>query len=435
MILMDGCLSHLARKVRRSRRCDFAVAFWGLGAGASLGLLGGGVRPKGAKTRVICNLRLGGTNPDEIRALLGADIAVKHSDVLHAKVYRFDDKAVVGSANASANGLGREGLAAWWNEVGAVVEAAPDLAAIDAWFEETWDAAAEVHEADLQAAAKARAERRPGGARPAEVGGAEVLKDERDIGTSLIDSLLLRPDAVAGRAVHFVCNTSFYGGRLRRRLREIEEETGVHREVYAGWQPPHDAILVDFSWRRAQNDFRFNGLFRSGRRRRPTVVDGTELFEVEEIDWVPPDELAIPLSRKAVEAELARWRDLAGALAPRVPEEWKDGGCCIRLDSLAAFLADRRRHVLNVFDKLGRLHDGDAGLKLSGNWRGPDLWPDVIRVYQVTGGRSVAGGVIAERRKRGDGTVVVAFEPDVDEIDRPWPRDGFRANGCMATPR
>ena len=59
------------------------------------------------KIEIVCNLRMGGTNPHEIEQLLtlfGKD-NVKQSDTLHSKMYLTHDFGAIGSSNASANGL------------------------------------------------------------------------------------------------------------------------------------------------------------------------------------------------------------------------------------------------------------------------------------------------------------------------------------------
>ncbi len=53
----------LRELTKSSSSIRIAVAFWGAGASEQLGLA-----PRAADSRIICNLKSGGTNPDEIRA-------------------------------------------------------------------------------------------------------------------------------------------------------------------------------------------------------------------------------------------------------------------------------------------------------------------------------------------------------------------------------
>ena len=95
-----------------------AVAFWGRGAESWMG------SANNRHVRLICNLSLGGTNPETIRLLRNNGAIVRQHDRLHAKVYIGDTEAVITSANASLNGLGVEGNdLAGWIEAGTLLDA------------------------------------------------------------------------------------------------------------------------------------------------------------------------------------------------------------------------------------------------------------------------------------------------------------------------
>lgn len=124
-------------------RC--AVAFWGRGAEDWVA---------GADCRIIANLRMGGTNP---YALEKMEATVRQSDTLHAKVYIGAERAVVASANASANGLGFEGVEQnGWIEAGYLLK---DVQAVAEWFDDQWAAAREITKGDIVAAKKVWAAR------------------------------------------------------------------------------------------------------------------------------------------------------------------------------------------------------------------------------------------------------------------------------------
>lgn len=127
----------------------FAVAFWGSGAVEQLGL------DSSSRTQpitVICNLKMGGTNPNEIRKLRKLEnVTVLQSDRLHGKVYRFNDSALVGSANASANGLSFEGNEILgWHEANLVTSDVNTLKEIDSWVAQL--GSRPIEEPDLKAA-------------------------------------------------------------------------------------------------------------------------------------------------------------------------------------------------------------------------------------------------------------------------------------------
>ncbi len=82
----------LKTEIRNKKKPKLAVAFWGQGAGEKLEI------PKGAK--IVCNLTSGGTNPNEIRALIKQGVNVKQHNSLHAKIgYVGGDFSFVGSSN------------------------------------------------------------------------------------------------------------------------------------------------------------------------------------------------------------------------------------------------------------------------------------------------------------------------------------------------
>jgi hypothetical protein len=133
-------------------RC--AVAFWGTGAEALLN------QASGDQPRIICDVTLGGTSPNALR-VLGApeNDRLRYVPSLHAKVYISDRGAIVGSANASQNGVGLDGPPSLIE--GGVLVALEDDAYSQAvtWFETHWKASKKV---DASALALATKRFRPG---------------------------------------------------------------------------------------------------------------------------------------------------------------------------------------------------------------------------------------------------------------------------------
>jgi hypothetical protein len=75
---------------------------------------------------------------------------LKQLDWLHAKVYLFDNVAIVGSANASASGLTLEGEeAVGLREAALMTTDRRSLRGIRQWFDETWSASEPVEDDDL----------------------------------------------------------------------------------------------------------------------------------------------------------------------------------------------------------------------------------------------------------------------------------------------
>lgn len=100
-------LADAIRDVLGGNNVRCAVAFWGTGAEALLD------QATGDQPRIICDVTLGGTSPNALRAL-GApeNDRLRYVPSLHAKVYISDRGAIVGSANASQNGVGQMDLRA-----------------------------------------------------------------------------------------------------------------------------------------------------------------------------------------------------------------------------------------------------------------------------------------------------------------------------------
>ena len=113
-----------------------AVAFWGEGALAALGLEGSGA--KGA--RVVCNLESGATKPSVIRDLMDAGADVRTNARLHGKVYLNQGVAIIGSSNASANGLAVQGRElVGWHEANLMTDDKSVIAKAGEWFRRIWD--------------------------------------------------------------------------------------------------------------------------------------------------------------------------------------------------------------------------------------------------------------------------------------------------------
>ncbi|UXT85152.1 phospholipase D family protein [Agrobacterium tumefaciens] len=142
-----------AREVIRSTlsKTDTAtlvVAFWGTGAIESLGL-----DKEWKSLRVVCNLDSGACNPDEIGRLTQLhNVDVRTDWRLHGKVYLAPDALVMGSSNASSNGLVIEGAAALgWAEANIVSHDSGLIKQLTAWCDERFTQAIKVgpHQLEL----------------------------------------------------------------------------------------------------------------------------------------------------------------------------------------------------------------------------------------------------------------------------------------------
>ena len=211
-----------------------AVAYWGSGAADRTALT---QQDRPGNVRVICDLLSGACNPAEIEVLRKLGITVKTLDRLHAKVWIGGNDVIVGSANASRNGLPGDG------EHGANVEAAtlsqdPRLAlALTAWFEEQWKASSAIEDRHLEQARQLWKRRAKSGGR----GFSSSLTEE-----------MLKPGS----------RDRFSGLRL---IASLEEEASTEAEEFVGgnaglyytddqWQefgdenPWYEWLLADPEW-------------------------------------------------------------------------------------------------------------------------------------------------------------------------------------------
>ena len=104
----DGAIADKVRQTfREAEEICCIMAFWGAGA---LYLFREVPEKRRKKTRIVCNLTMGGTNPRVIEELKKMKFKVKHNPHLYSKVYWTNKGVVVGSSNASANGLSPEDI-------------------------------------------------------------------------------------------------------------------------------------------------------------------------------------------------------------------------------------------------------------------------------------------------------------------------------------
>lgn len=144
--------------LKRAGSAVIAVPFWGKGAVTLLGL------DAGHAVRVICNLDHPGCNPLVIEELRKQKVRVRTHRRLHAKLYATDATAIVGSSNASTNGLTVEGKEAeGWVELNVASGDPGFVASVLAEFESLWDSeeTVQVRAVDIKRAKARRAKLPP----------------------------------------------------------------------------------------------------------------------------------------------------------------------------------------------------------------------------------------------------------------------------------
>lgn len=114
----------------------FAVAFWGHGAAKQLGIS----RTNAAEFRILCDLFSGACNPKEMQALLDLGCEIKTIDGLHSKIYSTESQVVIGSSNASSNGLASAGRFFSGNvEANVLIDEPAFVKAVNRWHDEHWE--------------------------------------------------------------------------------------------------------------------------------------------------------------------------------------------------------------------------------------------------------------------------------------------------------
>jgi len=181
-----GALAKIREMFGRAGQAKIAVAFWGRGAAQALGL----DRPD-LEAEIICNLDSGACNPSEIEKLRGLrpHIAVRSDPRLHGKLYWTPSGVVIGSSNASTNGLAVEDGLAGWAEANIFSDDPKLTEAALGWFNARKEGSYEITDAHLCLAEQIwsqRAKSTPPGLKLAgDLGAAVRLTPERHVWSKL----------------------------------------------------------------------------------------------------------------------------------------------------------------------------------------------------------------------------------------------------------
>lgn len=225
--LTDEALTEAIRHVVGGKGVKCAVAFWGNHGFFEAEALGGVTKD----WQIICDIQMGGTSRDAL-VKLGAPTEpnLKFRNGLHAKVYISDRGVVVGSANASARGLGVGDNPASLLEAG-MFHKHGGKAWRDAtvWFDEIFGKADQVDETALREAD--RRYRPPLGI------------SVKNSGMSLLEQVKSKPDYFAEQQISFAISThEATPNELKIAADQSYEARGpqnlTREELYA-WPPTH----------------------------------------------------------------------------------------------------------------------------------------------------------------------------------------------------
>jgi hypothetical protein len=142
----------MSKLVQPDKPLKLAIAYWGADALRLLKL-----DPKRRNVKVLCCLKGGASDPDIVGRFGGR---ARQHDKFHAKVILAKAGAIVGSANASSNGLPEEEFEATsLIEAGLFIDAPATLLEINQWFDRQFHLARTIKPADVERAKRARKNR------------------------------------------------------------------------------------------------------------------------------------------------------------------------------------------------------------------------------------------------------------------------------------
>lgn len=242
----------IQKKLSDGSSLSAGVAFWGRGAAAELNI----DTKNSHQIEIVCNLRMGGTNPAAIEELQKLGAKIKHRDDLHAKVYIFDDSVIIGSSNASANGLAfQAGEAASWREANILTDDPEIVSKTKAWFSEISSQALAVRPSDLKRAKEAWSRRR-----------AQIPIHARN----LYEAVRTNPKLFEGHRIHISIWNEEASPEAEKALKTFKKNTSLGAtnkiDCYEGWDDmPEDITIIDFFGN--ENGVELQGIYQTPRSR------------------------------------------------------------------------------------------------------------------------------------------------------------------------
>lgn len=296
---------HLAEWVQQQTGdLDIAVAFWGKGAIDMLGLA-----RRGRDIRVILDLSSGASHPDEVDALRGLSrCKVKCLPRFHAKSYLSGTEMVVGSANASKDGLGADGTdKTRWHELAMLSDDPKIVSDGAAWFERRWKLAKTVSKEDVASARVAWLIKQQNRALPAPMG-----KD-------LLSAAIENPDAFRNLGLNVAVALRDLSHKGKQTLESIKKKSNLVVYGFEAWPNiPINQKILSFIKFKGQ-DFEIDGIYYSGEKQK------TALKLVTASD-VPGYKLG----------SITKWRKCLQRAKDSDQKGWaKSGGLCMDLGDFA----------------------------------------------------------------------------------------------------
>lgn len=276
--LLDGpAVENSIRLVlSQCKHARIAVAYWGRGAVERLNL----EEQRNKDVKIVCDLGSGACNPRVVQQLIeifGAD-SVRTLDGMHAKIWITDAGCVLGSSNASANGLGYES-----NEIAGLVEAnvvlenfsETTLAAWRKWYDEHVHAKSVLIDDNLLQQAENRWLAR------------RAMRDNLPVyggaNRSLLANLRECPGYFCDK--RFIVSIYQHGGfskEAERGLRTARiqysfDENNDELDAYENWRVAPGTTVLDFDWDPIRKQAILDGLYKIISDRPFRRLNGTSI--------------------------------------------------------------------------------------------------------------------------------------------------------------
>lgn len=278
------------------------MAFWGAGAIDHLGL-----RAYPDEVKVLLDLSAGASNPTEVAALLDLfPDRVRAVERLHAKAWISDGELLVGSANASANGLGVEGSESrHWCELGLVSSDQEIVEEAKAWFDDLWSKrSSEITTADLKRAQELWKRRR-------------VMRPREHATGTLLEVGSTRPEILKDRRIYVAVVNADLSAKGKVELARLSANAGAELHAYEDWpRIPLDAVLVAFT--------NYDGVL--DRDERALYKTQTER-QAGRLQVVYPARDAFGYAVGSI----SEWKKRIKLFASRKPRKWNKGDMCVEL--------------------------------------------------------------------------------------------------------
>jgi len=176
---------------------------------------------------------------------------VRSLSTLHAKTYIGQQRAILGSANASSHGFGL-GQTPGWSEACISIETPAVLQDLHAWFDNLWKAAADLSDPQIARLLLESADRNYN-----QTGNGESL--------DLLEALENSAEQFADSRLYIALDWEPYGEEVEKGVSKLREATGEDIDAWENWSDmPTNAQILSFHYnQRAGKKYSYEGAWQS----------------------------------------------------------------------------------------------------------------------------------------------------------------------------